>query len=333
MPEHDGTTPTTAPTVAPTVAPTLAPAVAPDQVAALRHFNRVHTRAVGALEESFLGLDLPLTAARVLHDVGACDRAGTTATVRDLRRSLGLDSGHLSRLLQDLAGRGLVQLGPDPADRRRRLVRLTPQGRREVDRIEVRSTARATSVLQALSPGQRTRLTTALAEAEVLLRLAGLAWTEVEPDGDAARAVFARYVAELDTLFPDGFDPGPVTPPSTVVLVLDGTEPAAGGGLQWLPAGPGETAPEAEIKRMWVAPAWRGHGLGARLLADLERRAAAAGARVVRLDTHPALHDAIALYRRAGYRETARYNDNPHAGLFFSKRLTGGPGTGPQPGS
>ncbi|WP_370248821.1 GNAT family N-acetyltransferase [Nocardioides sp.] len=148
---------------------------------------------------------------------------------------------------------------------------------------------------------------------------AGLTWTEVEPDGAAARDVFERYVAELDAILPGGFAPGPVVPPSTVLLAMEGAEPVAGGGLQWLPDG--TEGPEAEVKRMWVAPAWRGHGLGARLLAELEARAAAAGARTVRLDTHPALTGAIALYRRSGYAETPRYNANPHAGLFFAKRL------------
>src|SRR3954471_569969 len=57
----------------------------------LRRFNRTYTQRIGALDESFLGLGLPLGAARLVFEIGL---AG--ATVRDLRGRLGLDSGHLA---------------------------------------------------------------------------------------------------------------------------------------------------------------------------------------------------------------------------------------------
>ena len=72
---------------------------------------------------------------------------------------------------------------------------------------------------------------------------------------------------------------------------------------------------------MWVAESVRGLGLGRRLLAEAERRAAAAGAPVVRLDTNRSLAEAIALYRSSGYREIERFNDNPYAHHWFEKRL------------
>ena len=77
----------------------------------------------------------------------------------------------------------------------------------------------------------------------------------------------------------------------------------------------------AEIKRMWVARGARGLGLGRRLLHDLERHAMEAGVAVVRLETNQTLTEAIALYRRAGYREVAAFNDEPYAHHWFEKRL------------
>ncbi|MFK8024063.1 MAG: GNAT family N-acetyltransferase, partial [Ilumatobacter sp.] len=62
-------------------------------------------------------------------------------------------------------------------------------------------------------------------------------------------------------------------------------------------------------------------GLGRRLLEHLEDAAAARGHAVVVLDTNGTLDEAIAMYRRAGYEEIGRYNDNPYAELFFSKRI------------
>ena len=78
----------------------------------------------------------------------------------------------------------------------------------------------------------------------------------------------------------------------------------------------------AELKRMWVAPDARGLGLGRRLLAVLEDHAAAAGARVVHLETNRSLAEAIHLYRSSGYREVARFNDEPYAHHWFEKRLS-----------
>jgi ribosomal protein S18 acetylase RimI-like enzyme len=72
---------------------------------------------------------------------------------------------------------------------------------------------------------------------------------------------------------------------------------------------------------MWVADSVRGLGIGHRLLAELERRAAAHGARAVRLDTNRHLVEAIALYRSAGYVEVPRFNDEPFAHHWFEKPL------------
>ena len=51
-----------------------------DGSATLRRFNRTYTQRIGALDESFLGLGLPLGAARLVFEVGV-----PGATVRDLR--------------------------------------------------------------------------------------------------------------------------------------------------------------------------------------------------------------------------------------------------------
>jgi ribosomal protein S18 acetylase RimI-like enzyme len=72
---------------------------------------------------------------------------------------------------------------------------------------------------------------------------------------------------------------------------------------------------------MWVHPEWRGAGLGSRMLRHLESLAQSHGFTRIVLDTNSALTEAIALYERAGYRQTDRYNDNPYAELFFEKRL------------
>ena len=58
------------------------------------------------------------------------------------------------------------------------------------------------------------------------------------------------------------------------------------------------------------------------MLSELERLAAARAMTTVRLDTHSALTEAIQLYRSAGYIEIPAYGKNPHAHVWFEKRLT-----------
>src|SRR3954451_6560662 len=56
-----------------------------------------------------------------------------------------------------------------------------------------------------------------------------------------------------------------------------------------------------EVKRMYVAPSARGHGLGRAILERIESEAASAGLRVIRLETGHLQAEALALYRSAGY--------------------------------
>jgi len=284
----------------------------------LRRFNRTYTQRIGALDESFLGLGLPLGAARLVFEIGP---VGTT--VRDLRTRLGLDSGQLARQLRRLEDDGLVRLAPDEADRRRRTVRLTTKGLDLRTRLDERSEELAERLVAPLTDRQRDRLTDALATADLLVRAAAVDIRAVHPASPEAKRAVQSYFDELDVRFPNGFDPGDhhdeehMAPGAGafVVATSDGA-PVACGGVQEIEPGIGE------IKRMWVHPAWRGAGLGSRLLRHLERVAADLGHHTVRLDTNGTLVEAIAMYERAGYRHIERYNDNPYAQAWFEKELT-----------
>lgn len=79
----------------------------------------------------------------------------------------------------------------------------------------------------------------------------------------------------------------------------------------------------AEIKRMFVDPAARGLGIGARLMECLEQAARGAGIGVIRLETGTRQPEAIGLYRRFGYAERppfGAYRPDPLC-LFMEKPL------------
>jgi DNA-binding MarR family transcriptional regulator/GNAT superfamily N-acetyltransferase len=293
--------------------------MASKQVAQVRRFNRTVTQRVGALDDHFAGRDRPLGEARVLWEIGA-----DGSEVRALRARLGLDSGHLSRLLRSLEAEGLVVVEPEATDRRVRTVRLTEAGGAERGVLDRESDALAESLLAPLGAGQRERLVEAMAVVERLLT-AGLVAVAVEdPRSAAARLCLDAYAAELDATFEGGFDtarsrpvdPAALTPPRGLLLVARlHAEPIACGALKLPPGEP------AEVKRLWVAPGARRLGVARRVLAELEAQARRAGAEVVRLDTNRALRAATTLYRSAGYTEVAAFNDEPYAHHWFEKRL------------
>ncbi|HEY3738174.1 MAG TPA: GNAT family N-acetyltransferase [Jatrophihabitans sp.] len=301
-----------------------------EDIAVVRRFNRSYTQRVGALDDSFLGMGAPLGTMRLLFEIGS-----EPGTVRALRARLGFDSGYLSRLLRRLEDDGLVVLRPDPADQRRRLVRLTAKGRRRWGDLEARSEAKARDLLEPLTERQRARLTAALTEADLLVRAATITLSDVDPASAPARDAVGKYFAEIEDRFgfdsaglddkdaaslrlPDGVFVLAVSsggPPGNEGVAAGGGAAVACGGLQTIADGIGE------IKRMWVDDAWRGAGLGSRLLRHLERRSRDLGHHTLRLDTNKALTEAIEMYDRAGYRRIERYNDNPFATDFFEKRL------------
>ncbi|WP_433528112.1 bifunctional helix-turn-helix transcriptional regulator/GNAT family N-acetyltransferase [Micromonospora sp. CA-263727] len=284
----------------------------------VRRFNRTVTQRVGALDDSYLARDRPLAQSRLLWEIGP---AG--AEVAALRTRLDLDAGYLSRLLRTLEGEGLVVVGPGAGDGRVRTARLTDAGRAEWDLLDGRSDEFAWSVLAPLSTGQRTRLTTAMAEVERLLMASLVTIGPCHPADPRARACLRAYVRELAERFDAGFDPAgssieesELVPPAGLFLVATvATEAVGCGALRLQPGEP------AEIKRLWVSGSVRGLGVGRRLLDELERHAAAAGAGSVRLDTNRSLTEAMRLYRSAGYQEIPRYNTNPYAHHWFAKPL------------
>jgi GNAT superfamily N-acetyltransferase len=227
-------------------------------------------------------------------------------------------------MLRSLEQAGLVEVGPADGDRRVRTARLTRSGLAERKVLDRRSGSLAGALLDPLSPAQRDRLVAAMADVERLLTAAMVEIAPADPSSPAAQHCLRSYFTELEARFEGGFDParsslpdaGVLRPPRGLLLVatLRG-EPIGCGAIRFPDDGP------PVIKRMWIADAQRGLGLGRRLLAELEAAAAAGGARTVRLETHRALTEAIKLYRTSGYTEVPRFNVELYAHHWFEKRL------------
>jgi GNAT superfamily N-acetyltransferase len=101
-----------------------------------------------------------------------------------------------------------------------------------------------------------------------------------------------------------------------LVAVLDGRAVACGALQRLDPV-------TAEVKRMYVRPAFRGRGIARQILAALEELAFRDGCTRVCLETATYMPAAIGLYRSCGYQDIPVYGEyvgNPYS-VCFAKRL------------
>ncbi len=289
------------------------------QISQVRRFNRLVTKRIGALDESYLARGRPLAEARVIFEAGS----GTTDLMA-LRNRLGLDSGYLSRLLRSLEAQGLIEVRRKRDDGRAREIVLTAEGKREFEAYDRLSEEMAGSILTGLDESRRERLVVAMGEVERLVRASMLDIATEPPDSADARYCLEAYFSELAQRFDTGFDSSignpnedaELAPPDGLFVIarIEG-EVAGCGGLKRLDAEIGE------IKRVWTAPQARGLGVASAIVTRLEAAARDLGYTTVKLDTNKTLSEAHALYARLGYRDIERYNDNPYAHRWFEKGL------------
>jgi len=134
---------------------------------------------------------------------------------------------------------------------------------------------------------------------------------------DVASRYYGRQARdeEIDAAL-SGDPSSDLAPPHGVFLVARQGDVVLGcAGLSFLLEGVGE------VKRLFVAPAARGRGLGARLMGELEHLARGHGLSVLRLDTRHDLVEARRLYAALGYEEVPAFNDGRYAEHGLAKPL------------
>ncbi|MFD6754435.1 MarR family winged helix-turn-helix transcriptional regulator [Micromonospora gifhornensis] len=80
------------------------------------------------------------------------------ASQADLSRHSGIDRSDIVATINDLGDRDLVQRQPDPADRRRNIIHITPAGRRELTHLQHTLDAAQETLLAPLDPTERHEL-------------------------------------------------------------------------------------------------------------------------------------------------------------------------------
>lgn len=147
-----------------------------------------------------------------------------------------------------------------------------------------------------------------------------LAQAETSTQIAQARELFLEYAKSLGfSLCFQNFDqelaglPGDYTPPEGRLLLAEYEGQLAGCvALHKLEPG------VCEMKRLYLRSQFRGKGLGRALAEHGITEARHIGYRQMRLDTvEPVMRDAVAMYRRIGFKEIAPYRANPIVGALY----------------
>lgn len=125
---------------------------------------------------------------------------------------------------------------------------------------------------------------------------------------------FQNFQNEIDTL------PGKYAEPAGCLLMARDGE---GNPIGTIALRPMDAAGTCEMKRLYVSRAARGTGLGQDLMNAIFDAARQRGYKIMRLDTIRGKMDrAIAMYRKAGFREVAPWYETDMKELaFFEKHL------------
>src|ERR1044071_7808575 len=113
----------------------------------IRSFNRFYTNIIGLLDQHFLGSPFSLTEGRVLYEI--CNTEECSA--KKIRKSIVIDEGYLSRILDNFAKRGLIKRTPSSTDARLRIIVPTEKGRRDFANINSNSNILISRLIEKLS--------------------------------------------------------------------------------------------------------------------------------------------------------------------------------------
>jgi len=286
-----------------------------DRVAAVRQFNRFHTRKIGALHEGLLGSPFSLAEGRVLYELAT--RGNTVAS--ELASHLSLDTGYLSRILRGFEERGLIDRKPSKSDARQSVLSLTKPGRKAFEKIDARSRSEIGTMLKELSTADQNRLVAALQTVTGLLeprttdrvsyllrphRSGDMGWVihrhgvlYAEEYGWDER--FEALVAGITAEFINRYDP---KKERCWMAEMDGETV----GSVFLVT---QSDTVAQLRLLLVEPRVRGLGIGSRLIEECVRFARQSGYGKIMLWTNSVLLSARRLYSRAGFRVV---REEPH---------------------
>ena len=272
----------------------------------MRAFNRFWTAKIGVLGERLHASNYSLSEARVLFELAQRDAIETG----ELKATLGLDAGYLSRILARFKRDKLVTAATSESDKRRQTIALTAKGRTAFRDLDTSATADVAALLAGVSADAQRDVTVAMATIRNAFapapaargyvlrapRPGDLGWV-VERNG-------ALYAAEYG--WDDSYEALVARIVSDFVAKRDPVREAA-----WIAELDGQrvgsifcvakSARVAQLRLLLVEPSARGLGIGGALVAECIAHARRCGFSKLVLWTNDVLRSARKIYEAAGF--------------------------------
>ena len=274
--------------------------------AGVRQFTRFYTRFAGVFQPGYLGTRFSVTQARIIYEVA--QNGGVTAS--QLAKSLGVDSGYLSRILSGFEREGLLERSRSKEDRRQRPLELTNSGKREFRILDSRSQTQIEDAVRALTPGQQTELVRAMGTIEGLL--GGPPHDPIIVLRAPRPGDFGWVVERHGTIYAEEYGWDETFEGLVARIVADFVNSLEDKRQRcWIADRGGEnvgcvfltrrSVAAAQLRLLLVERSARRNGLGARLIEECIQFARQAGYKKIVLWTNSVLKDAARLYERAGF--------------------------------
>ena len=282
------------------------------RVRAVRSFNRFYTKQIGVLQHGWLGSPFSLAECRVLYELAHRDQP----TATDVGKELGLDPGYLSRMLRGFLQRGVVHRTRSHSDGRSAHLSLSRQGQAAFAKLNKHTEQDVTAMLEKMPLGEQRRLVAAMLTIETLLGARNASATPyiLRPPhaGDLGWIVHRQGVLYAEEWgYNEEFEALCAQIVAEFVKNLRPTKERC-----WIAEKDGEIVGSvflvresdaiAKLRLLYVEPAARGVGIGARLIDECIRFARQAGYRKITLWTQSELKAARHLYKRAGFNLTGK---------------------------
>ncbi|UWD47469.1 helix-turn-helix domain-containing GNAT family N-acetyltransferase [Clostridioides difficile] len=113
----------------------------------IRRFNRFYTNILGLLDRHILESKLSLSQVRILHEIETIPNCTSTL----LTEKLCIDSGYISRILNQFQKQGLIQKQKSKEDGRSNFLVLTETGEQKLAEMNARSDKQIYQMIQPLS--------------------------------------------------------------------------------------------------------------------------------------------------------------------------------------
>jgi len=295
-----------------------------EHIETVRAFNRFYTRQIGLLEEGLLKSEFTLTECRVLYELAHRDQP----TAAQIRGSLGLDAGYLSRILSKFERRKLVNRSDSKQDVRSVHLALTAAGRKAFLPIEAAARKHIGELLEPLDARDIGAVTAAMGVVQRVL--AGTGGSK-EPYRlrDMAVGDIGWITHRQAVLYTREYD-WDQTYEALVAEILAGFVRTfdAKRERSWIAERDGQiigsvflmrkSDEAAQLRLLYVEPSARGLGVGRRLVDECIRFAHAQGYQKITLWTNDCLLSARKIYLATGFK---LIKEEPHHS--FGKDLVG----------